>query len=479
MKSRQYARGIVGALSLLGVIGAVGCGAATDEQGAAGEGEIGSTEQAVVLSPNLAPSLGIEFTGQAVISGTSKVLVLGGYRLSDGAGTTTAAIFDPTLASSPADLRWQNLSVALPTALGEVEVAPIPGQTNKFLVAGGRASLDGNAVTNTYILSLSGTDLLTASWVTPTDQLTTGRVIGLKNLQKCGTSKLIALGGIKSAGMQDLVNQDATDEIEVFTFNAGTPLASTWDPLKDGSNNTIKLQTPRGYAEVFHVSDTDMRVVGGMNANAIALGTVDKLTVNSSCVAQNATGAHLLEVAAPLPSSDVRARFSSIPVSVTITTPATKSFEYLMAGGSDLNPNSDNVRPTTTYLYNENGTTGTSPALAGEWVAANTMSEGRIFPRFAKDGSFAKLVTGLKPNPANPFDPYYNTSSVVDKFNLSITSLAATPWSTGTALTTDRVGSFAEFVNSTFYVGPGLKHTNTAGTSAVAASAAANAFETF
>jgi hypothetical protein len=353
----------------------------------------------------------------------------------------------------------------------------IPGQALAYLIAGGRTTgKDGTATAKSFVLTLS-VDGASKLQNTATIQevgaagtngaaMSQSRVIGWRNLKRCGDSKLIAFGGITEDGFQIFTATAATTSVEVFTYNAGNNGGdSTWAPLKDASNNTVTLNTARGYHEVLAPSTSTFYVYGGMNAGAVALKTGEKLTVNSSCVSQNDGTANKLEALST--GSDMpgeRARFGS--AAVATDTFGGKNYEFVVASGNNTTSappaSATTDHPRDAYLFD----TGTET-----WATiTNALQEGKLFARSLRTPGAAsvKFVTGIKVDPSNQANmranPYYNTSITVD-----VIADGAHAFTTGTALSTSRYGAAVDSLKNgagafTDYLGFGATHANTAGT---------------
>lgn len=466
MKKSLVARGITGIVASLLGVAAVGCSAEGGDYA-----DVESTSQAVVLSPTRAAS-SVTFSGFLQIPNTSKTLILGGYN-SAGNGTTTAVLFDPSLSSSSPDNRYLSLSAALPDALGEPDIVQISQTVSSgvvtsatFLVAGGRATRDGSAVTNTYLLTLSGTNLATAAWVKASDglgQLGTGIVAGLHNIKPCGSgSKFIVFGGATDKGMDTWAGMTAARDIQVFSFDSVTPANSSWSSLNRNSDHTtdVQLNVARAYAQVFAVSSTQFDIAGGANNSTNkALLKVERLTVDAAtCEATNEIDDDASHKKLPLIADmpHARARAASIAKSIQIDGAGT-TYSFLLVGGND-NTGAPGVSaigtPTDVMFYDPSGTTG---LLAGAWNdSSKDLTQGRMFPRISDiSGAGLKVTTGVIGHSSGSFEAFYNTNTP----NTVETISATAAMGTGTALSTSRVGSaVSDDISGSSYAIDGFKY---------------------
>lgn len=489
MKTRHIASGIAATIGLLGALGITGCGADVGTEGASGEGaEIGSTSEA--LTVNGTANKDIQFFGSiklhsSILNSNNHAntleLVAGGL---DSAGNpvTKIAVYD-----SEGDTLTQlrnaanTADIVLPTALGEPVIAQIPGETLVFLITSGRTTVaDGAPSAASYILTLAlnGANQIASATITTVTGAapSSGRVYEHKGVKQCGAAsnkKLIAFGGTTSqSGWQKMTSAalSATDEIVVFTYNAANPANSSWATLKDGSNRPVKLNEGRGYPEVFDVDATnhdEFFVGGGLNANAFAVKTVDRIVVNSSCVATNAVpdGSNAFaEIATPMPTE--RARFTSARMQSTVSGVV---YDFVASGGNGATLADGTAYPTALFQFDPDGTTnigGTN--FQGKWLSTCTF-QGRAFPRAIEySNSLVKIVSGIRPkNASERTDPWHQTSKVVETFNSGTT--ASGVCGTDADMSDDRVGTFADLLNdgtgtNKGYVGLGAKHSATLGT---------------
>lgn len=520
MKKQLVARGFAGALSLCGVLGLVGCGAETGEQGAAGEGEIGSTSQALTGDA----TAGLQFYGSIKLEGVANFdatpvldsleLQVGGL---DNAGNaqTQIAIYDAkndTLNTLKASGNSGN-ALALTSALAEPIIAKIPNQAAnapKYLIGTGRSSADGTPQTDTYILSLSLDANSKITSATLSGKIGTGGhgtalpqavVLSHKSVKQCGqdsAQKLIAFGGITAVhGWQDPRSIAASKEAYVLTFVSTTNgQDSTWAKLNDGAAgtpNVFNMRDARGYNEVLEADltgHTKFFVPGGMNNSTKGLVKNDFVQVDTNCTkVTNATvtgGFAVAEAATDMPAG--RARFSSIKISGSTKTnfPSNgvdTSFEYLVGGGNPAALSDGTAAPVGTFLFDVDGTTTVGMVTTkGIWLDLTGTSDptkARIFSRMVhdttSDSSTVHLVTGWVPHLNSELsDPYYNTTTVNDVFTVSATTGGS--WSVGTAFSSsnpadDRVGTSADLLNIGTtaspnvqpFVGPGGRHAATTG----------------
>jgi len=387
----------------------------------------------------------------------SQILVIGGYDI-NGNGQTSAGIITNTGAAAGT---WTALSSALPTGLGELEMVPLNTSTppTRFLVAGGRAKRAGmgsDAVTKNYILDLVGT---TANWtdLSTTHPMVTGVVIGKNNLQKCGASHWISIGGMTTGGM-DSSTPGATDAIQKFNYDPTTPSNSNWETLKLGSSlggtvKTVKLPQAQGYQQVLHRSDTEFHVAGGDDGTATgrAIANVAQLLVNSNAgnaldctatdasVVSTAVATPVLNGITSLPAA--RARATSIQAGGTIGSGGTAfTYDFIIASGND-NSNQKQFEqttlPTRIFFYNS-----TNKSYYNNAVAKN-LNVARVFGRFVQDDTTStsvKMATGTIGNDSNAI--LFTTTPSVDIIN-NVGVVAA-----GTAMTNSRVGSAVQLLTT-------------------------------
>jgi hypothetical protein len=458
MKRSLKASGLLSALSLsLFGVSVVGCSAEVKPDGET----LGTASQAYSGSFN--PQVGgvnsskdLQFSAEFKLA-EDKILVIGGYNAA-GDGQTSAGIITNTGAGAGT---WTALSNALPTGLGELEIVPLNTSTppTRFLLAGGRAKRQGtgttsDGVTNTYILNLSGS---TATWtdLSSTHPMVTGVVLGKNNLQKCGASHWIAIGGMTTGGM-DSSTPGATDTIQKFNYDPTTPGNSNWETLKLGSSlggtvKTVKLPQAQGYHQVLHVSDTTFDVAGGDDGTNRAISNVERLVVNSNagnaldCTAtdasvNNPSTTPTVKATTSLPSA--RARAASIKASGTITVSGVDfDYDFIIATGND-NQNQKQFEsttlPTQIFFYNSSGT----PAYYNNAPAKN-LSVARVFGRLVKDDTTAtsvKMGTGTIGNDSNAI--LFNTTTSVNVIS-NVGGIT-----TGTAMSNSRVGSAVQLLTT-------------------------------
>jgi len=406
----------------------------------------------------------LQFSGEFKLS-ASRILVIGGYQgsagMNEGVGQTTAGIITNTAAGTGT---WTRLvtgagaSNPLPTGLGEVEIAQI--SASKFLVAGGRATRDGVAVNNAWVLTLVNTATGEATWSAAVN-MSQARVIGKNNLQKCGTaSRFIALGGITNRGMNDSTAAlTATDKVEVFYYNGGAP---AWNALTVAGSSPVQtayLKQGQGYHHVLHVSDTSFRVAGGATAAAEAIVDTHKLQVDNDCKALSTSVTTKTSASAvintltgtdqPLPSA--RARGASIKSSGTISGIPSFSYDFVLASGNDATNRYSNAPPTAIFFYDSS---------TDKWKSNGSLGAGRVFGRLVQDDAVAnstsvKMGTGVAGNNSNVL--LYNTTTAVDIIDNTGTRSA------GTAMTNSRVGSPVQLLTTggrDDFAALGTKYTN-------------------
>jgi hypothetical protein len=496
MKTSLVARGITGIVASLLGVAAVGCSADVAD-GVAGDGaEVGSTSQALGsgLTVGTGAAADLEFSGSIKLASNilnangvanALELVVGGVNL---AATVTGLIqvYDH-------DTNTLSLLTSLPNSdvVVEPSIALVPDTNGLvYLIAGGRTARDGTVTSKSWVLTLTLTaNKITGSTIAEVTgaAMPSAHVFSHKSIKQCATAankELIAFGGPNAAGsFQSLAAPNGvpsgTRDILVFKYIAGMAgdgAASQWRTLKDQSTpaKTVRLRVERGYPEVLSLSDTVFHVAGGMNSGALAVDSVDRVTVasvNGACVAaNNETDAdgndRMAKAGNPMPGA--LARFSSIQLAPFGITGGDADYDFIVAGGNDAAsygaPNAG--LPVDTYAFD--------PA-SDVWSSINTLTstaiqEGRVFPRLVADNAsgagglptVVKLVTGIMPEAGNEdTNLYYNTSLVVDRFQ------SATPgWDNNGGNTLganqDRVGVFADLlfdgVNTETVLGLGSTH---------------------
>lgn len=428
MKKSLFASGFIGAVaSLLGVV-AVGCSAETGDPGA----QIGSSEQAIGISTTVSgDSYAAYFPASIKISATEG-LVVGGY---DSAGNALTTIRKVTYTNSNTTLAYakytktvngNTVEITLNDARGEAQIAAIPGQSNKFLIVGGRSSDGGTRLDTAEIIDLSVSPITVTKM---TDTLASARV-NFK-LTPCGNTLLVSGGDSGSA----------EGKLEVFTFNA-THASSTFDPLKNtnASPQDVTLTAPRAFHDVIPASATKLLFVGGEDSNG-PMRKVDVLNlVNSSTCQLNSSSATQTTAATgsgQLPTSNARSRMVIAPVSIAVSG---TTYDYMVLGGTD----DGSTAVTTSVLYD----VGTDAFTATSTPA----TQAHIRPALVEDGAGNWAAVGGLDSSGNSVTNvnYYTGSS----------TLGTTP-----ALSVARQGSAPLFLDSTYVAGMGAPFTsNVAGT---------------
>lgn len=274
MKSRHIARGIVGALSLVGVMGLVGCGAQGYEEGAAGEGEIGSTSLA--LSRNASPSTltsGFErrLAASCVIvdsvTSTRNFIYAGGSTASASL-TPSNKIFKSTNGTAYTDLFVADNNDVLGTARYNMTAVVSDDETKCAFLGGATAAGSPSAAVD--IVSVAS-GVFT---VTHGTSLSIARELPRASI--CKTSgnveKFVVVGGLNSSG-------DGIDDIEVSVDLAAN---GTWAQHTSG---TADLNDPRGnFSLVRDGSNYRYVVAGGFTGSGNRLDSIEAIVMNSSCV---------------------------------------------------------------------------------------------------------------------------------------------------------------------------------------------------
>jgi len=371
----------------------------------------------------------------------SQFLLVGGYDIA-GNGHTSAGIITNTANGTGT---WTPLSTAMPTALGEVEVAQITA--SKFLVAGGRPSRDASATISAWILTLNvGTAV--ASW--SRHNMTKDRVIYKDNLQKCGNaSHFIAAGGITKNGMESAGLPSVTDQVDVFHYVAPpNQNTSSWGQMiVTGTTKKVYLKQGQGYHNVLHVSDTDFRIAGGATAAAEAITDVHSLQVTSTCdaqtssVNQTSTSAVIKTLSGTGLLPAARARAALIKSSGTLSGPF--AYSFVIATGNDTTaPAKFNTSPPTNIYYFKSST--------DTWSTGSTsLHVGRVFGRLVQDDAVAnstkvKMGTGVVPGVVGATNTFlYNTPTSTDV--IDNTGTVAT--SAGT-MSNSRVGAAVQLLSA-------------------------------
>jgi hypothetical protein len=422
MKTRHFARGFVGALSLIGAIGAVACSSEplSPEEAA----EIGETSQAIAISGLDAPGFTALYPASIKLD-AAKMFVGGGYS-SAGAAIGTIKLFDPA-ASSPN--QWAlpaGTQKTLPTALGEPQILKIPGVAGKFLISGGRDQLTmtGSTVQNASFIY----DETAGNVITPAT-MTSARVNHV--LLPCGAaanSKVIAIAGRTSPTA-------VTNTMEVFTYNAATPASSTWAALGASGGGNLTLNNARTYHGAVAIDTQNFLVFGGEQANGTVLNSVELVTVDSNCA--NATKT----AKGNLPAALTRFAFAKVPA-------AAGGFNVILAGGS-----TDLVNAlSATRLYN-NTTSDTWTTLA------STLNSVTALPVITDLGAGVFKVAG---GTDAVFDPGSAGTSLTQVQNIDVTAgtPAWTPISGGgsvTQLVRARTGHGQALVSGNVYASQGAE----------------------
>lgn len=429
MKKSILARGFIGSVaSLLGVV-AMGCSGEVADEATAGNGEIGSVEQAIAIANLDAPSVGMsyaeaKFPGYFQIPGTKKVLVLGGY---DSAGNASSKVltFEYNTANNPPEV-WSDAMADLPAGRAEFEVVAFPG-TTKLALIGGRTSTTGTPLDTIVIYDYSGTG--SANLATGT--LATGRV----NFQAVPCkSQVLAIGGDTGSGVEN--------KLEVITL-AASPNFATVATLKDDTaapnTRTVTLKTSRMFhSSIALDSDSKILTVAGENGSLATIGSSERIDINASgnCVAANATidangNTTILDA---LPSSETRSRGFIGPVSLSVS----GNTHQALFGAGFKNVSGTISVPVATYAYRVSTDT---------WAASGVdlgASRGRMRPTFVPvaSGTFA-LIGGDN-------DTSLSGAGAV---NL-VDSFASNTWSTAT-MTEKRLGAWGALLDSTYIAGHG------------------------
>lgn len=232
MKTTTVARGFIGAVaSLLGVV-AVGCSADGTYEGAAGEGEIGSVEQAISsgvtnsnrdlanaltsgggpLTPDPVGRIG---ASSCVVNhnGVEKMLIVGG-EITGPSVVADAFLFDPTANSANGEWR-QTGSVGTARAFGRMIQNPV--DSTQCIYVGGRNAA-GTMLSNVDIF-----DVDTGTWTAQTSGKQLDAVRANFALVKCGTQKLLAIGG----------GHGNTRESSIEIWDSTNGFADTGEDLSD------------------------------------------------------------------------------------------------------------------------------------------------------------------------------------------------------------------------------------------------------
>lgn len=412
MRKLFNARGISAALAFASAIGLVGCGADVGQEGAAGEGEIGSSEQAIAIGSLTAANTAARVYPSWFKVNATTALVFGGYSAAGVAqGSTEQLVFSGGVAA------WTN-KTAIPTPRAEAQIAEFPG-TDVIAIIGG---IDANGLRSNQIDLY---DISANTMTTVTATLPTGLV--QHAVVPCGTgAKLLVIAG------EDDVGPTPVSTLSVITLNAGTPASSTVDPLKDVSNNVITLNTARMFhsADSIDANNTKLLAVAGEDTLGNVLGTSELIEVSTACVAQNVSS-NKPSLTASLPSSAVRTR-GTLKKSTTTFTPSggvSTAFEAYFFGGFEAN-----ALPVTTFAYDLNTNVwklspASLPATYGGMRFPATVDGTLIKIAGADIGS---LVAPTSTKHTAVYDPASGGS-----------------WSAGTDMTKARFGNVTEVLSST------------------------------
>jgi hypothetical protein len=414
MKTTTVARGFIGAVaSLLGVV-AAGCSAGVADEASAGNGEIGSVEQAIGLAGRSAPGFDALFPVSITLA-SGDMFVAGGYDSASGnlAGNV-AKIFDganPGTWVAPA-----NASTTLPTATGEASIIKLPG-VNQFLIVGGQDRLDKSTATyrNQAAIYDETNDLIVA---------TGSMVTGSSNmpLVQCGSSKVLAVGGRTGSG-------SVSGKLEVFTPNA-TPANGTWAALEDVNNNPVTLATPRTYHGAVALDSTHVLVFAGEDAAGNVLKSVELITFDSNC--DNAT----IAAKNDMPLEITQFAFAKGP---------STSRSVIVAGGSSNLANSR----TETYLY-DNPTSDTWTTLA------STLNAGAVLPVITTLTANTFKIVGGTDAPIGTGNE--DSMTQVQDIDLSVGTPAWSAIGSTTQLSAARVGHAQALVGGVVYASQGVDY---------------------
>lgn len=356
-----------------------------------------------------------QFPATCVTSG--KMIVAGGFDDS-GAGTTTVYQFDP---SQMTGSQWV-AKTALPVALGEAEMTPIPG-TSKCLLVGGRTNAgDSAALSAAYIYDPAG-NAGAGSW-TATAAGFSARV-NFK-VSQCAGNRIIVVGGTTSGAALD------ANSIQVYNYNGGTDSWTTFDRLGDSS--FLGLNTTRAFPALTALSTSydKFLIAGGENSGGVK-NTVEILQVTNACAFT---------------------RIDQPTTTITTRTMAEAALEgtsnvVLVLGGagttaSDSLSSVDKVTVTVGTPSTISVTTGTAMDVARRRFALRIV-DGTSLKKWAVIGGIGNR------------DQSVGTSRVWDG--------QVTPaWSAAKSLNTARYGMAAEYLTvagkNKFYVSGGLKILN-------------------
>lgn len=280
MKKSILARGFIGSVaSLLGVM-AVGCGADTGwDEGAAGEGEIGVSEQALTNANVVNQSHNFDNAGadkavhgsgcevtDPVSPGTAKFMItLGGIENDAGnAFSDDAVLYRPGVGYDA------NARVAFTDARAFATVITDPSDPQACLAFGGETDSAVRGQIVKIEVGHNGTNYtLTAS---NAGTLSTARsrlsavVIG---------SKVLLMGGFTSPG-----EANASNVIDIWNGQTGTTAIPT---LKNTSNVAVTLATARGSFAAEKSAQSDRRILlGGGRAAGADLNSIEAILLNAS-----------------------------------------------------------------------------------------------------------------------------------------------------------------------------------------------------
>jgi hypothetical protein len=447
MKKSLVARGFTGIVASLLGVAAIGCGAATDEQGA----EIDSTEQAIATNPTESGAYDAAFPAYIRLSAT-EALVVGGYNNSGNGITTIKKVtYDTTV--NPATATWSsildsnNAAIALSAARGEAQILEIPGHSGIYLVVGGRSAATGSTfLASAEMINLNAGSIAVNTVGTP---LSSGRANFA--FTKCG-DKLLVAGG-------QTTGPAVSNKLEVFTFNA-TPANAGFDTMNSADDHTTDVAMTAGRMflgglklPAIAAGSTDRIILFGGETTTTVLSSTETLDVDSNCEFVDNSGSKLTAPFAGPNLPGARTKFAAAARSVVVNVVGTGNVthEAILAGGQTA----ASASPVT-YVYDDNAT-----ASSAVWRSGPTLASAHVLPTFVEDPSsldFA-LVGGYSGVVSGSADVTQPTTNILSTAEVDVFSDSGDSFSNPADLTESRAGAWSAYIGATpiFLAGQGLK----------------------
>lgn len=308
MKTLLKASGIGSALAFMSAIGLVGCGADMGAEGAAGEGEIGSTSQAIVVADVLAPNAAHDLTINIPSANTDKFHTKGGFCTIGDATATYLMVAGGRVPGVGATVTDQihlintngtpvNAEFDYGDPTSHLKLVQDPSNAARCLGFGGKNA--ANAKT-TVIKALT----LTHSGATPTITVTdAGRLntaLAEVEVIPCGTGgNLMVIGGDSGA---------ASDIIQIWdSGKLGTTTALPNFKNDNASPANVTLSSAR-FGHSVTAESLQLIVVAGGAAGGARLASVEamKLKSGTSCTLDSTSLTTAINVTAVASTAGLR-----------------------------------------------------------------------------------------------------------------------------------------------------------------------------